>query len=70
MKIHPLHHGVSYHPPVSSFFFLCSFIKITRGGVAFCLFTQTAARTRDIISYAPTINTIERHNIFVYFITS
>ena len=60
MKIYPLRHGVSFHPPLS---FLSVFIKrcekISKEGVdrgvshlTYCV-TQAAASTRDIISNPP-----------------
>ena len=59
MKIHPLLHGVSFHPSVSSFFFLCSFkkAKIMKECVDELapLSHKTVGCTRDIISYAPVL---------------
>ena len=59
MKIYPLHHGVTFYPSVSSFFFLCgSFEKAKGVDELAALSHKTAACTCDIISYVPTINTI------------
>ena len=51
MKIYPLYHGVSFHPSVSSFFF-------PKGERCYELTAsshETAACTRDTISYAPAV---------------
>ena len=49
MKIHSLHHGVSFHPSVSSLFFP----KGER--LQLC---HTKQSLGDIISYDPTVNTV------------
>ena len=72
MKIHPLRHGVSYHPPVFSFFFLCSFKKARKSRkkvlinlrLLFILSHKTVTCTRDTIIYAPAINIINRRNVY------
>ena len=65
---YPLLHGVSFHPSVSSFFFVCSMKGVNE---LVALSHKTAACTCDIISYAPIINSVNRCDVyFMYFITS
>ena len=71
MKIHPLRHGVSFHPSVSSFFFLCAVKKVKTQQVLINLHlchTKTATCTSDIISNEPAVNIVNRRDVFcMYF---
>ena len=69
MKIHPLRHGISFHPLLSSFSFSVPFKgeKIAKEGVdklAPSVYFVTQ-ETRDTISYAPAVNTILTDAMFL-----
>ena len=68
MKIHPLRLGVSFHPSVSSYIFLCADKRAkTHKSMLINLrlhHTKAAAYTCDIISNAPAVNTINSSDVF------
>ena len=63
MKIHPLHHGFSFHPSVSSYSFsvLLNRQKLTRAGVdELAPLLQKQLLAHVTISYALAVNSINR----------
>ena len=72
IKIHPLRHGVPFHPSVSFLFFL-SAQNLTRAGIDELVplsHKKPVACTRDKISNAPTVNTINRILRVLYYIVN
>ena len=57
MKIHPLRHGVSFHPSVSSFFF--------PKGKSVDQLAASSHKTAVCTRYVPAINiVVNRHDVF------